>query len=205
METRNIKILQYSKSSKEQRYNKFKLINWGHIRISNSEQNNEGFTFLPVKVSVQGLIPANRLEVPKSEIFKTPLYVLINTLSPCRYVNTEIFNNRSLFTTSINDSGKRSPGCDAHLNVSVDYLIVMKVFEPLEDLLGVEDDGGLIVFQRAPFGAQEGRQTSWKQECNKNNILQCEDDILETTHFLKNCLPVNVMQSHKADTEFLDA
>lgn len=28
---------------------------------------------LPVKVSVQGLIPANRLEVPKSEIFNTPL------------------------------------------------------------------------------------------------------------------------------------
>lgn len=28
---------------------------------------------LPVNVSVQGLTPANRLEVPKSEIFKTPL------------------------------------------------------------------------------------------------------------------------------------
>lgn len=38
---------------------------------------------VPVKVSVQGLIPANLLEVPKSEIFRTPLYVLIRTLSPC--------------------------------------------------------------------------------------------------------------------------
>lgn len=28
---------------------------------------------LPVNVSVQGLTPAKRLEVPKSEIFKTPL------------------------------------------------------------------------------------------------------------------------------------
>ena len=28
---------------------------------------------LPVNVSVQGLTPANLLEVPKSEIFKTPL------------------------------------------------------------------------------------------------------------------------------------
>lgn len=48
------------------------------------------------------------------------------------------------------------PGCSAYLNVSVDYLIVMKVFEPLKDLFGVEDDGGFIVFQRTPFGAQEG-------------------------------------------------
>lgn len=28
---------------------------------------------IPVKVSVQGLIPANLLDVPKSDIFKTPL------------------------------------------------------------------------------------------------------------------------------------
>lgn len=55
-------------------------------------------------------------------------------------------------------------GCSAHLNVSVDYLIVMKVFEPLEDLFGVEDDGGFVVFQRTPFGAQERRQTSYKRE-----------------------------------------
>ena len=54
-------------------------------------------------------------------------------------------------------------GCSAHLNVSVDYLIVMEVFEPLEDLFGVEDDGGLVVFQGTPFGAQERGQTSYKQ------------------------------------------
>lgn len=28
---------------------------------------------VPVKVSVQGLIPANLLDVPKSDIFRTPL------------------------------------------------------------------------------------------------------------------------------------
>lgn len=44
----------------------------------------------------------------------------------------------------------------AHLDVSVDNLIVMKVCEPLQDLFGVEDDGGFIVFQRTPFRAQEG-------------------------------------------------
>lgn len=37
---------------------------------------------IPVKVSVHGLIPASLFEVPKSEIFNTPLYVLISTLSP---------------------------------------------------------------------------------------------------------------------------
>lgn len=47
------------------------------------------------------------------------------------------------------------PYVSAHLNVSVDYLIVVKVFEPLEDLFGVEDDSGFVVFQRTPFGAQE--------------------------------------------------
>lgn len=39
-------------------------------------------TLLPVKVSVQGVIPASRLEVPKSEILSSPLKVLISTLSP---------------------------------------------------------------------------------------------------------------------------
>lgn len=37
---------------------------------------------LPVKVSALGLMPASLLEVPKSEIFSTPLYVLMRTLSP---------------------------------------------------------------------------------------------------------------------------
>lgn len=37
---------------------------------------------LPVKVSVQGVMPASRLEVPKSEILSSPLNVLISTLSP---------------------------------------------------------------------------------------------------------------------------
>ena len=61
----------------------------------------------------------------------------------------------------------------SHLNVSVDYLIFVQVFEPLEDLFGVEDDGGLVVFQRTPFGAQEGRQTSYKQGSKKRYLLIC--------------------------------
>lgn len=36
----------------------------------------------PVNVSVHGLIPASLLEVPKSDILSTPLYVFIKTLSP---------------------------------------------------------------------------------------------------------------------------
>ena len=37
---------------------------------------------VPANVSVTGHKPAKRLEVPKSEIFTTPLYVLTKTLSP---------------------------------------------------------------------------------------------------------------------------
>ena len=37
---------------------------------------------VPVKVAVLGQIPASLLEVPKSEILTTPLYVLTRTLSP---------------------------------------------------------------------------------------------------------------------------
>lgn len=37
---------------------------------------------VPVKVSVQGVMPARRLDVPKSEILSSPLKVLISTLSP---------------------------------------------------------------------------------------------------------------------------
>jgi hypothetical protein len=37
---------------------------------------------VPVKVSVLGQRPANRFDVPKSEIFTTPLYVFTSTLSP---------------------------------------------------------------------------------------------------------------------------
>lgn len=42
--------------------------------------------------------------------------------------------------------------------------MVVEVFEPLQDLLGVEDDGRLVVFQRTPFGAQERRQASYKRQ-----------------------------------------
>lgn len=52
----------------------------------------------------------------------------------------------------------------SHLNVSVDDLVVVEVFEPLQDLFSVEDDGRFVVFQRTPFGAQERRQASCKPE-----------------------------------------
>lgn len=37
---------------------------------------------VPVNVSVLGHKPANRFDMPKSEIFTTPLYVFTKTLSP---------------------------------------------------------------------------------------------------------------------------
>ncbi len=37
---------------------------------------------IPANVAAFGLIPARRFDVPKSEIFNTPLYVLTSTLSP---------------------------------------------------------------------------------------------------------------------------
>lgn len=84
-------------------------------------------------------------------------------------------------------------GCDylpyvsAHLNVSVDYLIVVKVFEPLEDLFGVEDDSGFVVFQRTPFGAQERWQTAYKQNWNRIiwdcSFLRKESLVLSVYHW----------------------
>lgn len=38
-----------------------------------------------------------------------------------------------------------------YLNVSVNYLVVMQVFETLQNLFGVEADGRLVVFQRTPL------------------------------------------------------
>lgn len=48
-----------------------------------------------------------------------------------------------------------------HLNVSVCYLVVVQVLESLQDLPRVEANGGLVVFQRAPLGSQQRRQTPW--------------------------------------------
>lgn len=46
---------------------------------------------VPVNVSVLGQSPANRLDIPKSDILTTPLYVLTNTLSPKQFKFTFIF------------------------------------------------------------------------------------------------------------------
>ena len=51
-----------------------------------------------------------------------------------------------------------------HLNVSVDYLVVMEILKPFQDLPGVENDGGLVVFQGSPFGTQERGQASYMGE-----------------------------------------
>lgn len=64
----------------------------------------------------------------------------------------------------------------ANLDVPVDDLVLVQVPEPLQDLSGVEDDGGLL--QRAPFGAQQRGQASWRKEekeCPKP-IMKREDD-----------------------------
>lgn len=49
-------------------------------------------------------------------------------------------------------------------------LIVMEIFEPLQDLSGVEADGGFVVLQRAPFRPQQGRQASWIQTTGQSTI-----------------------------------
>lgn len=54
--------------------------------------------YSPVNVSVQGLMPASLLEVPKSEIFSTPLYVFMSTLSPC---------GRKILLRTVSPSGQR--------------------------------------------------------------------------------------------------
>lgn len=41
------------------------------------------------------------------------------------------------------------------------YLVVMQVFEALQDLPRVEADGGLVVFQGSPLGPEQRRQAAW--------------------------------------------
>lgn len=43
-----------------------------------------------------------------------------------------------------------------HLDVAVHNVVIMEVAETVEDLAGVEDDGGFIVLQGSPLGAQQG-------------------------------------------------
>lgn len=51
--------------------------------------------------------------------------------------------------------------CPPHLDVTVHDVVIMEVAEPIEDLAGVEDDGGFVVFQGSPLGAQQGREAPW--------------------------------------------
>lgn len=53
------------------------------------------------------------------------------------------------------------------LDVSVCYLIVVQVFESLQDLPRIEANGGFVVFQGSPFRSQECRQAPWKTKRNK--------------------------------------
>lgn len=48
-----------------------------------------------------------------------------------------------------------------HLDVPVHDVVIVEVAEPVEDLAGVEDDGGLVVLQGTPLGAQQGREAPW--------------------------------------------
>ena len=49
----------------------------------------------------------------------------------------------------------------SHLDVSVCDLVIVKVLDSLQDLLGVEPDGGLVVLQRSPLRSQQSREASW--------------------------------------------
>lgn len=61
-----------------------------------------------------------------------------------------------------------------HLDVSVRYLVLVKVFETFQDLPCVEADGVLVVFQRAPLGPQQCGKTPWKS-WKENNTHQSPD------------------------------
>ena len=52
-----------------------------------------------------------------------------------------------------------------YLDVSVDDLVLMEVAQALQDLPGVEDDGGLL--QGPPLGAQQSRQAPWGPETQR--------------------------------------
>ena len=55
---------------------------------------------------------------------------------------------------------RRGEETNPYLDVSVDDLVVMEIEEALQDLFGVEDDGGLVVLQRTPLRAQEGGEAA---------------------------------------------
>lgn len=42
-------------------------------------------------------------------------------------------------------------------------VVIVEVAEPGEDLAGVEDDGGFVVLQGSPLGAQQGREAAWRR------------------------------------------
>lgn len=53
-------------------------------------------------------------------------------------------------------------------------LVVVQIFQPLQDLPGVEADGGLVVLQGPPLGPQQGGQAPCTQQ----------DKVSQTTHSL---------------------
>lgn len=59
-----------------------------------------------------------------------------------------------------NQHGATCNYLEAHLDVSVDNLVVVEISESLQDLFGVEGDGGLVVLQGPPLGAQQRRQAA---------------------------------------------
>lgn len=62
------------------------------------------------------------------------------------------------------DGGEKQSTDAGHLDVSVRDLVVVQVFEPLQDLPRVEADGGLVVLQGSPLGPEQCRQAAWGPE-----------------------------------------
>lgn len=54
---------------------------------------------------------------------------------------------------------------EIYLDISVNYLVIVQVLQSFENLLGVENNGGLVVFKRPPLWPQERGQTS----CDNKN------------------------------------
>lgn len=57
---------------------------------------------------------------------------------------------------------------ESHLDVSVCYLIIVQVLEPLQDLFCIEADGGLVILEWTPLGPQQSGETT----CNTRQTGQ---------------------------------
>lgn len=64
---------------------------------------------------------------------------------------------------------KKKDFSSSDLDVPVDDLVLVQVAKALQDLPGVEDDGGLL--QGTPFGTQQCRQAPWRRNQRLTSIF----------------------------------